>query len=204
MEADPGGDVTLRPGRQNLSRRSQLARPDDAREIILSPSKYGQMVAIVDAADYERLATFRWYARRSRRRNGDVLTFYAARNGSTASGASPRTIFMHCEIVRPEPRIEVDHEDGDGLHNWRENLRVASRGQNQQNRRTLEIGKTSRFKGVSLFKRSGRWLAQISQNGIVTFLGHFDSELDAAIAYDAAARERFGIFAAVNFPHPTC
>ncbi len=58
------------------------------------------------------------------------------------------------------------------------------------------------FKGVSWVGGTFKWQAKITVNGHVIQLGRFTSEADAALAYDAAARELFREFAAFNFPLP--
>jgi hypothetical protein len=45
-----------------------------------------------------------------------------------------------------------------------------------------------------------RWRARIRVNGRRIYLGSFENELDAAKAYDSAAKKHHGQFAAVNFP----
>lgn len=96
----------------------------------------------------------------------------------------------------------VDHINGDGPDNRRVNLRAATRSQNQWNRRKIYKPTSSRFKGVSMHPQVGRWTVNISQARAKHFVGLFDDEVEAALAYDAAARSRFGSFAAVNFPGP--
>jgi hypothetical protein len=63
-------------------------------------------------------------------------------------------------------------------------------------------GVTSRFKGVSWHKKAGKWRAVIALNRKHKHLGHFDNELDAARAYDAAARKQWGEFAKCNLGQP--
>lgn len=46
-----------------------------------------------------------------------------------------------------------------------------------------------RFRGVSFHKSINRWIAQIKIDGKVKFLGSFESDVDAAAAFDAAAKE---------------
>lgn len=89
----------------------------------------------------------------------------------------------------------VDHINGNAWDNRRKNLRVATREQNTQNRR----GNGKYLKGVTP-GRGGKFRASIKSNGLRTSLGTFTTEEQAALAYDHAARERFGEFARLNFP----
>jgi hypothetical protein len=95
---------------------------------------------------------------------------------------------------------EVDHEDHNGLNNRRNNLRSSPGLGNKQNRRKPRTGTTSNYKSVCLSK--GKFAASIEVQSKNTHLGYFESEVEAAQAYDAAARKHFGKFAAVNFPQP--
>jgi hypothetical protein len=58
--------------------------------------------------------------------------------------------------------------------------------------------RTSKYTGVSLNKRTGRWKAQISHQGIKLILGFFDDERDAALAVNAAQLKYNGQFARLN------
>lgn len=107
-----------------------------------------------------------------------------------------RLWYMHRFILGlPERRPLVDHRDGDGLNNQRSNLRIATNGQNGANRSAY--GSTSRFKGVRQ-RASGRWGAQITKDRQPVPLGTFDTEEEAAMAYNAAAIELHGDFAFLN------
>lgn len=44
------------------------------------------------------------------------------------------------------------------------------------------------------------WRAQIRLNKANTFLGYYPTEIDAARAYDRAARAHYGRMAMLNFP----
>jgi hypothetical protein len=59
---------------------------------------------------------------------------------------------------------------------------------------------TSKYRGVSWFKRDGRWRAWLHYNGKQLHLGYFDNEIDAAHAFDQRVRELRGDFARLNFP----
>jgi hypothetical protein len=69
---------------------------------------------------------------------------------------------------------------------------VCSAAENNRNRRAI-IGRASRYKGVTLDARTGKWIAGIG-------LGSYTEEIDAARAYDNAAVLIFGEYAAPNFP----
>jgi len=57
---------------------------------------------------------------------------------------------------------------------------------------------TSRFRGVSKHTRDERWVAHIRFKGKSKYLGLFEHEEDAAVAYNEAAKASFGQFAVIN------
>ena len=101
----------------------------------------------------------------------------------------------------------VDHIDGDGLNNMRSNLRIASISDNTANSNkyvstTRSI--TSTYKGVTFFRWERHhlkpWHARIYVRGKGISLGYFATEIEAAKAYDLAAKTYFGIYAKTNLP----
>lgn len=71
---------------------------------------------------------------------------------------------------------------------------------NRPNRRGPHEGSTSQYKGVSWKRRNGKWQAAAVLAGRTKYLGLFESEVDAAKAYDAFALEAYGYGAYLNFP----
>lgn len=171
----------------------QLPTEDSSTRLIpLTKGKF----AIVDAADYHLVSQYRWRAREKRR------TFYALAEFNDASGKQIH-LRMHRVILGiTDPKVFCDHRDGDGLNNRRSNLRQCTDTQNKQNSRRRIGNLTSRFRGVSLKRESGRWRAAIGGGAKRTklYLGTFKSEEEAARVYDAAALKHFGEFARLNFP----
>lgn len=160
------------------------------REIPLSRGK----VALVSDEDYENISQYKWYAHFSSGK------WYAYRNAQSLEGKR-QTISIHRSILDVGPISQVDHIDGDGLNNIRTNLRPATKLENSQNK-GRQWNNTSGFKGVSYFKRTGRWVAHISIGGKNFHLGFFSTREEAARAYDEAALAHYGQFARLNFPEP--
>lgn len=143
------------------------------------------LFALVDDEDVDLVSQFTWH-----RCEQHGLVY--ARGEIWSRGPRVR---MHRLIMRAEPGRMVDHRNRNGLDNRRENLRFCTYAENARNRRMRCGG----FKGVSQ-RPNGKWQAAIGRN---IYLGVYDDPLDAARAYDAAALEMWGEFAALNFPEPS-
>lgn len=92
------------------------------------------------------------------------------------------------------PRDQIDHRNNDPDDNRFDNLREATRLQNNANCRVRKDSGTQ-VKGVHWHKRTRRWYALIRMNGKSVHLGSFATVEAAKAAYDKAARRRFGEFA---------
>lgn len=111
---------------------------------------------------------------------------------------SRKKIYLH-RLLMGFPAGLVDHRDGNGLNNRRENLRVAAgHRQNAQGFQRKRIGATSRFRGVSWDASRNKWAVKIKAGGKNLSAGRFDSEEAAARSYNLAAIEHFGSFAHLN------
>jgi len=106
------------------------------------------------------------------------------------------TMLMHRLVMRPKRYEQIDHRDGNGLNNVRENLRFCSQSQNMGNAKIRKNG-TSQYKGVCWDRINEKWVASIRVNKYI-WLGRHDTELCAAQAYNIAAKEHFGEFALIN------
>lgn len=145
----------------------------------------------VDDQDYEELVRFRWFATKR------STSVYAARDASRKDGG--KRIYMHRAIMKAPATRQVDHVNGDGLDNRRENLRLATPKQNMENR-TVPARTESGYRGVRRVS-PGTFHAYVNTGGHQIYLGCWRSALRAATARDFEI-VRIGSRARLNFDKP--
>lgn len=145
--------------------------------------------ALVDEEDFDRVNQFRWTACWSK------STYYAKGN------VDGKQTLLHRFILGDKAGRVVDHRNGNGLDCRRSNLRPCTASQNGQNRAlTRRRMRGLKYKGVAHSRSRRRFVASITKDGKHYCVGSFGTEVEAARAYDLAARELFGEFARLNFP----
>lgn len=156
-------------------------------------AKNGEII-LVDDDDFELLSKYNW------RMNGKGRnTRYACANIIKGEKA----VIMHRFIMKPEKNVFIDHINGNGLDNRKENLRLCTNQQNQGNQK-ISKKNTSGYRGVSKLitryksKKYVYWRAEIVKNGKQIRIGSFKNIKDAARAFNAEAIKHFGEFAKLN------
>jgi len=144
-------------------------------------------VAIVDDDDYKRVSKYKWYA------NKDLKNYYAKRWSPMQNGKR-RIIWMHRFIMSAPEEFEVDHINQDTLDNRKDNLRFTTRSQNARNQ-MLSSANTSGFKGVRFDKNRRKWRAEIYIHSKRLFLGNYETQDAAVVAYRQAAIKHHGVYA---------
>lgn len=145
-------------------------------------------VALVDDEDYQLLNSFTWFTHRTRSSN-------YARNNAYNDGTRIHQYMHRIVLGIKDAAIHVDHVNGNGLDNRRQNLRMASQFENARNRQ-LNRNNTSGFKGV--FRGSRGWRVQLRHNGTRIWGGCYGTAIEAAEAYNKLALQYHGEFACLN------
>lgn len=141
---------------------------------------------LIDTADYPLVKDYRWYADKGNR------THYVR---GVPLGKVGRRIKMHQLLSGVKG---ADHRNCNGLDNRRSNLRQATRTQNGRNRRRWTRKTSSQYLGVFLNRGGVTFYSSIRVNKKPVHLGTFISEIEAAKAYNEAAKFHFGEFAHLN------
>lgn len=141
--------------------------------------------------DYDpKTGVFRWRVKPS----GNVRIGDAAGcktyQGYIAIGVGKTTLKAHrlawAYVYGEEPQI-IDHINGVKSDNRICNLRSVDTVENAQNRRAPKKGASSRLLGA--FKHRDKWSSAIKVGDKRIYLGRFDTELSAHIAYIDAKRK---------------
>lgn len=104
-----------------------------------------------------------------------------------------RIIFFLETGEEPE---HIDHIDRNPLNNHISNLRAVSKSQNNQNKPKSYGG--SKYKGVSWCQERKKWVAQLMKNGKSVLHKRFETEEEAALAYNKAVSFHYGEFGYFN------
>lgn len=133
-----------------------------------------------------------------RRSDYDPATrcFVAQRNTTLPNGKRT-TLYLHREIMAAPKGLVVDHRDHDTLNNQKENLRVCTHQENMFNR-PLSVRSKTGFKGVTWHTSKKKYGAAIRARNKKYFLGYFTDKIEAAKAYNEAAKIHHGEFAYLN------
>jgi hypothetical protein len=150
------------------------------KQIPLSQGKF----ALVDDDDYSNLIQYNWYYIK------DCRTGYAVRHNENNHDLLIR---MHGQIIRAPKGKMVDHIDGNGCNNQKYNLRVCTRLENAKNR-IKSNNNSSGYTGVRWMKSCRKWVARITVDCRLIYLGIFPDINDAIDAYTTAAIKYHGKF----------
>ncbi len=174
-----------------MSRLRQVVITGNLCRIPLGKSK---RFSYCDAADYTVVSRHNWYELRK-----PGKTVYA--RTKIKKGKEYKTVLLHRFITKLEdPKIQIDHHNGDGLDNRRENIRACNGQQNSQNKKVPKSNIIG-YKGVSIRRYKTKiWYQARIRNKREISLGSFNNPKAAAEAYDKAAIKYFGKFSKVNFP----
>ncbi len=145
-------------------------------------------VCTIDDRDIDLVSGYRWCV--------NICGGSSPRPYALGTPGSVRMNRLIMGLEKGDRRV-VDHINGDTLDNRRSNLRICTTKQNSHNSRSFRNAASS-YKGVQKASNSDRWRATIWVDGSKLNLGTFDSEQQAALAYNTAAVKHHGRFARIN------
>lgn len=105
--------------------------------------------------------------------NEITQSFYV--QSATRTNGKKTTISLHRLITGFIKGMHVDHINHDTLDNRRNNLRIISNSENQQNRKGATRSSTTGIRGVYWSKKSKKWKVQIKVNKVQIHIGYFNS-----------------------------
>lgn len=159
--------------------------------IIIKSPKYGEKIVKIDESEYNKLIKHKWYLEKS---NNNFYAYTTIKINSVKKNFKMHRLIMGLNFG---DGLIVDHINHNGLDNTKENLRLATKSQNGQNSKSQK-NSSSKYLGVSYYKRDNLWTAQIKVENKKLHLGRFLSEQKAAECYNIAANKYYKEFANLN------
>jgi hypothetical protein len=143
---------------------------------------------LVSECDYDDVRPFSWQVKKTTTSN-----CYVQGRVNRMSYTLHRFILG----LRHGDGIEADHINRNGLDNRRENLRLCSRMENNQNSVKPPRERKHLYRGLGQ-QKNGRFTAHIQEAGHFRHIGTFDTQEEAAQAYNEMAIQLHGEFAILN------
>lgn len=164
-----------------------VRRVGDHKKHYLEINIKGKLI-LIDEDDFELFSSMVWYPNATIKKYWYVVSI-KKNNGKCTFKKLHHLIFGDKWI---------DHINGNGLDNRKENLRKCTHSENCQNRKKKN-NSFCKYKGITYNKKDSVFRAQLEKNGKVYSGGSFKNEEDAAKAYDKLALKYNGSFARLNF-----
>jgi hypothetical protein len=161
-------------------------------ELIINSKKYGKFIVLYDDEDHDKISKYKWHVKKMNKRNSLI---YAATN--VKENGRRGALMLHRLITNCQDNKMVDHINHNSLDNRKSNLRICTNSENKMNSKSYK-NSTSRFKGVAWYNRDKKWRSYIMKDYKCIWLGLFENEIDAALAYNCAAIKYHGEFACLN------
>lgn len=147
---------------------------------------------LVDDETFEMFGHMKWHV---------ANVGYVGREDVFSDGIR-RKIFLHRLVVIAPEKLTVHHIDGDIFNNQSANLKIMTKTAHNRLHRAVEGPVTGRYRGIWQRKDTEKWQASITAVGGKITIGCFESEEEAARAWDQAALQYFGPGCYQNFPGP--
>ena len=143
----------------------------------------------IDLEDVKKCSEYKWHKHESVRGKEYIFTRI---NGKPIR--LHRFVLDYWDLER-----EVDHIDGNGLNNKKNNLDIVTHHQNVMNQRKLPSNNISGYMGVHFHSQNHNWVAVIKVNQKNIHLGSFERIEDAIACRRAAELKYFGKNKRSNF-----
>lgn len=167
----------------------------ESKELIIHSEKYGDKIVLVDAEDFQKVNKIKWHLRFDKNRNNE---FYIISNSRDSITNKRTTTTLHKFIMNCPKGFVVDHINHDTFDNRKCNLRICTKTENNRNSFKRKDAKHSIYKGVKFHPTYKKFTAWITFDKKRIYIGSFDDDKDAALAYNKKAKELFGEFAYLN------